>query len=64
MVEIERDFGPIKLGHDSEVYIRNQKKPISSITNSEYNPHWYRFYEVLSYGPQKMAKLKNMIDIA
>jgi len=50
MVEIERDFGPIKLGHDSEKHNRNHK-PISPLTNSEYNPHWFRFYEVLSYGP-------------
>jgi hypothetical protein len=56
MIAIEKEFGGVHLGFETEDS-KIRKKP-----EKETNPYWFKIYEVLSYGPKRMNAFKALID--
>lgn len=59
MIRIEREFGAIKMGHESTEHLKKPKEPKKPI-----NENWSRLYEFMTYGQKRMEKFKEMIELA
>lgn len=56
MIKLEREFGKLHLGHDP------LPQDVPSGDKKQGDPLWLKLMEVLTFSPQKMARLKELID--
>lgn len=61
MIDIERQFGKVQLGHEESQPVTFKRQPVS---DKAPDPMWMKLSEFLTYNPSKMEKFKQLIDQA
>lgn len=62
MIKIAKDFGGIDIGDRN--LMTNSPKPLDMFKYPQPNQNWIKLSEVVSYGPKRMIKFKDIIDEA